>query len=123
VRVGENFTLQSLLGYSTLFGPGDAGGVQTFEYGFVFGYTIQHRILPLPATEQFIPMFELSGDTQLNKADPGHTSLRGNACFRLNLKSIGRVQPRLGLGYVFPINSGARQDLQRGIFTSLIFEY
>ena len=37
LRVGENFTVQSLFGYSTLLGGGDDGGLQTFEYGFVLG--------------------------------------------------------------------------------------
>src|SRR5215469_5546094 len=32
LKVG-NFTFQSVLGHSTLFGPGDEGGLQTFEYG------------------------------------------------------------------------------------------
>jgi len=122
LKVG-NFTLQSVFGYSMLFGPGDDGGLQTFEYGFVFGYTIQHQQLPLPGVQQLIPVFELSGETQLNKDDPGHNSLVGNAAFRVNLKAIGRVQPRVGLGYVFPIDKNAREDVHDGIFTSLVFEY
>jgi hypothetical protein len=122
LKVG-NFTLPSVFGYSMLFGPGDDGGLQTFEYGFVFGYTIQHQQLPLPGVQQLIPVFELSGETQLNKDDPGHNSLVGNAAFRVNLKAIGRVQPRLGLGYVFPIDKNAREDVHYGIFTSLVFEY
>jgi hypothetical protein len=97
--------------------------LQTFEYGFVFGYTIPHQQLPLPGVQQLIPVFELSGETQLNKDDPGHNSLVGNAAFRVNLKAIGRVQPRLGLGYVFPIDKNAREDVHDGIFTSLVFEY
>jgi hypothetical protein len=122
-RIGERFTVQSVLGYSKLFGSGEEGGLETFEYGFVFGYTIEHRKLPLPAVQQFIPMFELSGETGLNKADAGRNSLLGNACFRLNMNPIGRVQPRLGLGYVFPMTAAAREDLHWGVFTSLVFEY
>jgi hypothetical protein len=119
-----NFTLQSLVGYSTLFGPGEGGGgLQNFEYGFVFGYTIQHEQLPLPGVLQFIPMFELTGETGLNKDSAGDTSLTGNAAFRVNLKPIGRVQPRLGTGFVFPIDTNARQDLHWGVITSLVFEY
>ena len=37
LRVGEHFTLQSLFGYSTRFGGSPDGGLQNFEYGFVFG--------------------------------------------------------------------------------------
>jgi len=122
LKVG-NFTLQSILGYSTLFGPGDAGGLQTFEYGFVFGYTIPHRQLPLPDVQELIPFLELVGETEMNKDNPGHNSLLGNAGFRFNLKAIGRVQPRPGIGFVFPINSGARDDTHWGVITSLVFQF
>ena len=72
---------------------------------------------------QFIPVFELIGETELNKADPGRNSLTGNAGFRVNLKTVGQIQPRLGLGYVFPIDNGAREDMHWGVITSLVFEY
>src|SRR5258707_2481644 len=123
LKIGENFTMQSLLGYSTLLGGGADGGLQAFEYGFVFGYSIPHLQLPLPGVQQFIPMFEIKGETQINKADPENNSLLGNAAFRVNLNTIGRVQPRLGLGFVFPMNDNARADVHWGIFTSLWFEY
>jgi len=122
LKIGH-FTLQSIFGYSTLFGPGNDGGLQTFEYGFVFGYTIPHDKLPLPDVEQLIPFVELAGETELNKDDPGHNSLLGNAGLRLNLKAIGRVQPRPGIGFVFPLDSGAREDAHWGIITSLVFEF
>ncbi len=122
-KVGDHFTMQSIYGWSTLTGGGADGGAQTFEDGYDFGWTIQHRELPLPGVQQFIPMFELVGETPLNKDNSGQTSLTGNACFRLNLKAIGRVQPRLGLGYIFPLNNNARADVHNGIVTSLVFEY
>jgi hypothetical protein len=123
LRVGDHFTMQSIFGYSTLFGGGDEGGAQVFESGFVFGYTIPHKELPLPGVQDFIPMFELVGNTAMNHDDSGQTSLIGNACFRVNLDTIGRVQPRLGLGFVFPMNDNARADTHWGIITSLVFEY
>jgi hypothetical protein len=123
LKVGNHFTLQSIAGYSTLLGGGEEGGLQTFEYGFVFGWTLHRKELPLPDVQQFIPMLELIGETELNKADPGHNSLLGNAGFRVDLKTIGRVQPRLGLGFLFPIDQGARQDPHWGVMTSLVFEY
>jgi hypothetical protein len=123
LKVGENFTLQSLIGYSALLGGGADGGLQTLEYGFVFGYSIDHQRLPLPGIQQFIPMFEIQGETQMNRDNPGQTRLLGNAAFRVNLNTIGRVQPRLGLGFVFPMNNTARADVHWGIFTSLVFEY
>ncbi len=124
LKLGDHFTLQSIFGYSILYGSrATDGGLHVFEYGFVAGYTIPHAQLPLPYVLQLIPVFELSGETELNKADPGHTGLIGDLAFRLNLKAIGRVQPRLGLGYVFPINGGGRDDVSHGIITSMIFEY
>jgi hypothetical protein len=123
LRLGDHFTLQSIFGYSMLVGPGDDGGLQTFEYGFVVGYSIPHKELPLPGILQLIPVFELSGETGLDKASRGDTTLEGNVAMRANLKPIGNIQPRLGLGYVFPIDKGARQDLHWGIITSLVFEY
>src|ERR1700756_620518 len=123
LRLGEHFTLQSILGYSTLVGPGEDGGLQTFEYGFVFGYTIPHDQLPIPGTLQVIPVFELLGETAVNHSQKGDASLEGNAAVRVNFKTIGRVQPRLGIGYVFPIDNNARRDLHWGIVTSLVFEY
>ncbi len=123
LRVGEHFTMQSLFGYSTLYGGGVDGGLQNFEYGFVFGYSIPRNQLPLPGVQSLIPMFELKGETQMNHDDPGRNSLLGNAALRVNLKTIGRMQPRLGLGFVFPVNGNARADVHSGIFTSLVFEY
>lgn len=122
-KIGEHFTAQSIFGWSTLTGGGADGGVQTFESGFTLGWTLQHHELPLPGAQQFIPMFELVGETPMNKDNSGNTSLLGNACFRLNLKTIGRVQPRLGFGYLFPLNNNERADVHNGFVTSLVFEY
>lgn len=123
LQLGTHFTLQSIVGLSMLYGSDEDNGLKTFEYGLVFGYTIPRKELQLPDVLQFIPVFELIGETELNKADPGRNSLTGNAGFRVNLKTVGRVQPRLGLGYVFPIDNGAREDMHWGVITSLVFEY
>ncbi len=123
LRLGDHFTIQSILGYSTLIGGGEDGGLQTFEYGLVLGYTIQHDELPIPGMQQLVPMFELSGETELNHADHGRNSLIADAGFRANLKTIGRVQPRLGVAFVFPIGRNAREDVHWGVVTSLVFEY
>jgi hypothetical protein len=122
IQIG-NFTAQSIFGYSTLFGPGPDGALQTFEYGFVFGYTIEHDVAPLPDVMQTIPVFELIGDTELNKDNPGQNSLMADAGFRFNLKPVGRIQPRPGIAIVFPLDSGARQDTHWGVITSIVFEF
>ncbi len=118
-----NFSVQSILGYSMLFGPGDDGGLDTVEYGFVFGYTIPHKTLPLPGIAQLIPVFELSGETTLNKGEAGQNSLTADIGLRANLKAIGRIQARPGVVFVFPVDNGAREQTHWGIMTSLVFEF
>jgi hypothetical protein len=122
LKIGD-ITLQSVFGYSTLFGPSPDGGLQAFEYGFVFGYTLPHRILPLPAVQELIPIFELIGETELNTDNPGQNSVLGIAGFRLNLKAVGQMQPRPGVGFVFPINEVARNDTHGGVILSLVFQF
>jgi len=122
LKVG-NFTMQSILGYSMLYGPGDDGGLNTFEYGFVFGYTIPHKTLPLPGVAQLIPVFELSGETALNKDAAGQNSLTADIGLRANLKAIGRIQPRPGFVFVFPMDNGAHVETHWGFMASLVFEF
>jgi len=124
LKLGDDFTVQSIIGYSTLLGDGGQdGGLQTFEYGFVFGYTIERDKLAIPGVQQLIPLLELSGTTEVNKADPGHDNLTGDIGFRTNLTAIGPIQPRLGLVFVFPVDQGSRETQSWGIDTSLVFEY
>ena len=121
-RWGEHLTFQTIVGYSALYG-GDDDGIHTLEYGITAGYAISGKELPIPGILQLVPVVEISGEYQLNKEDAGRNSLLGMVGFRANTKAIGPVQPRLGLGYVFPVNATAREDLHWGVFTSLIFEY
>ena len=117
------FTVQSMFGYSMLFGPGADGGARNFEYGFTFGYDIAHKTLPLPGIEKIIPIAELSGETQLNKGAGGQNNLIAGVGLRANLKPIGRLQPRPGILFVFPLDNNARADQHWGIMTSLVFEF
>jgi hypothetical protein len=123
VKIGERFTMQSIFGYSMLYGSGDDGGLDTFEYGFTFGYNINHKDLPLPGVLRLIPILELSGATEVNKDQPGHNSLIANLGFRVNLRTIGGVEPRLGFGYILPVDKGGREGVHQGFVTSLVFEY
>jgi len=123
LRLGRHFSIQTVLGYDTLFGGGDQGGLQSFEYGFAFGYAISQHEMPLPAVHQFTPLFELSGETGLNQGESGQNSLLGSLGFRLDFKPLGELQPSLGLGYVFPIDSGAREEVHWGIASNLTFEF
>src|SRR5438132_7932187 len=104
-----------------LFGPGEDGGERVLEYGLVFGYSIPHRLLRLPGVLEIVPMAEITGETGLNHDT--RTALVGDAGFRLFCKSIGRVQPRVGLAFVFPMNNTAREETHWGIVTRLVFPY
>jgi hypothetical protein len=128
LKLGQHFSIQTVLGYDTLFGSGneggdDEGGLQSFEYGFAFGYTVLYRELPLPGVERLTPLFELTGETGLNKDEAGQNSLLGSMGFRLDLKPIGELEPSVGLAYVFPIDSGAREEVHWGIATNFTFEF
>ena len=68
-------------------------------------------------------MFELKGETRVNKRDTGRNNLPGDAGFRANLKAIGPVQPRLGFSFIFPLNDLARRDQHWGTITSLVFDF
>ena len=123
LTLGKHFTLQTVLGYSMLYGGGDDGGLQTFEYGFVLGYTITHKELPLPGVMKLVPVFELNGETQINKESPRHNSLTGDIGFRCNLNPIGPIQLRPGIAFVFPIDNGSREQMHWGVVASMVFEY
>jgi opacity protein-like surface antigen len=123
LRVGEHFSLQALGGYSILMGPGDEGGNHTFEYGLVAGYNLSRQDLALPYVEQLIPILELKGETGLNRDIAGTNILTGTVGVRANLEAIGAWQPRIGIGYIFPIDKGGREESKWGVVTSLVFEY
>ncbi len=123
LRLGEHFSIQASAGFSFLLGPHPDGGERVFEYGVVFGYSFEHEELPLPGVERVIPILELKGETLLNGEESGNNVLTGTAGVRFNLSSIGEFQPRLGVGYIFPIDQGARDEFRWGIITSLVFEF
>ena len=68
-------------------------------------------------------MLELRGDTLTNTHQAGNNSLVADLAFRANLRAVGRAQPRIGVGYVFPLDRGARSGLRGGVYTSLVFDF
>ncbi|HET6246196.1 MAG TPA: hypothetical protein VFE47_00710 [Tepidisphaeraceae bacterium] len=122
-RIGEHFTMQSIIGWSFLRGSqASGGGEQHLEYGLTLGWTIPHNELPLPYVQDFIPVFEIQGETLMNTHAGGEDDIVANFAFRANLFSIGRIQPRLGVGYLLPLDK-AKGDFDWGIYTSLVFEF
>ena len=123
LKFGKHFTIQALLGYDKLFGGGDDGGEEEFEYGLDFACTISHAELPIPGVERISPMFEVDGEVGLNKDETGQNDVLGSAGFRLDFRPIGGLEPSLGLGYVFPMSSVAHKDVHWGIAISLTVEF
>jgi hypothetical protein len=122
MRFGEHLSLQTSVGYSILIGP-EEGGASALEYSVVLGYNLEHDDLPLPGILRTIPIFELNGEWGLSGEGVGQNALFGTAGVRFNFASIGAAQPRIGIGYVFPIDQGAREELRWGVVTSLVFEF
>ena len=50
-------------------------------------------------------------------------NLTAGVGLRVNTKPIGRIQPRPGLLFVFPLDNNSRADQHWGIMTSLVFEF
>jgi hypothetical protein len=121
-RFGEHFSLQASVGYSFRVGP-DEGGESALEYSTIAGYNLEREDLALPWVSRTVPMVEVFGERGLSKDDAGKNELYGTVGARFNLEPVGDAQPRIGLGYVFPIDSGARDELDWGIVTSLVFEF
>jgi hypothetical protein len=123
LKLGDHLSLQTIVGYSMLYGPGPDGGAQVFEYGIDLGYSFQHEQLPIPHVRQLVPMFEISGETGLNHGESGVNSVTGLTGFRVDTDPIGRFAPRLGFGFFFPLNGTAHNDTHWGTAISLVFEY
>jgi hypothetical protein len=121
VRIGEHFSIQASAGYSMLIGP-EEGGTNTLETDVVFGWHIDHNELAIPHVLATIPIFELNNETSLSGESSGENALFGTVGARMNFEAIGPAQPRIGLGYVFPIDDGARQELDWGVIVSFAFE-
>lgn len=122
LRIGERFSIQSSVGYSFVIGPEDSGN-QVLEYSVVLGWDISPDDLPLPKfIERVTPIVEVIGERGMNHGNYTNV-LTGTAGFRVNFAAFGAIQPRIGLGYLFPIDGGGRDELDWGILTSIVFEF
>ncbi len=122
LRLGEHFSAQTWTGVNFVTGSKE-GGNHELRYGALLGWNIYHHEVPIPGTQSFAPLLELDGQRFLAGPERGENRLFGVAGVRVNFNPIGRVQPRVGVGYLFPIDQGARRELSWGIQTSLILEF
>jgi hypothetical protein len=123
LKLGDHFTVQAVLGRSTLYGGGSDGGLHALEYGLVAGYRLAPAQIPIPGVHRLTPMVELSGERELNVNDPSRDQLTGAVGFQMDLPALGDVQPQLGLGLTQPLDGGARATASRGVVVSLEFDY
>jgi hypothetical protein len=123
-RIGDHLAIQTGLGDSILVGP-QGRGLSTLEYNATFGYELTRDQLPLPVILNSWPIVEFEGERTLNQAEAGRDQLFGTAGFRFNFDSISwlAAQPRIGIGYTFPIDKGARDEFRWGVVVSVVFEY
>jgi len=126
LRLGDHFSVQAAAGTETLIGP-ERGGSSRLIYGVTLAYSLFKEDLGLPGINAISPMFEVTGEYLLSGEgeDENNTHrnhLFGTVGFRINTKSLPGFQPRIGVGYVFPMDDGARNELRWGIVTSFVFE-
>jgi hypothetical protein len=122
LRLGEHFSAQTWTGVNFVTGSKD-GGNHELRYGALLGWNISHKEMPIPGTVSATPLLELDGQRFLAGPERGDDRLFGVAGVRVNFVPVGPVQPRVGVGYLFPIDEGARQELSWGVQTSLILEF
>jgi hypothetical protein len=121
LRIGDHFGFQDHLGLSTLYG-GDENHDSTLEYSGDFSWIIDNTEINLPKEILgIVPMIEVAGEHRVNHGDFSN-NLSGVAGVRFNLANIGPALPRLGVGYIFPIDKGAREDFQWGVTVSLVLD-
>ena len=125
MKIGDHISLQTAVGLSMLVGPDEDGGLGTVEYDAVLGYELTHDALPIPRILNITPIIEFDGEYTLNHDDAQENNLVGVVGARFNFDSVSFLssQPRVGLGYMFPLDANAREDFHWGIITSLVFEY
>jgi hypothetical protein len=123
LKVGHHFTIQTILGYDKLFGGGDDGGSEEFEYGLAFAWAVPHAQLPIPGIQRISPLFELDGELGLNEDETGQNNVLGSAGVRVDFQPIGDLDSSVGLGYVFPISSVAREEVHWGIAANFTVEF
>jgi hypothetical protein len=123
LKIGKHFTVQTVLGYSRLFGNGRHDGEEEFEYGVALSYTITREQLHIPGVRQISPLFETQGDLGLNLGQAGANDVLGSVGFRMNFTNIGELQPSIGIGYLFPMTSDASDEVHWGVVSSFTIEF
>ena len=118
LRIGDHVSLEAWTGPQITIAPRQTNQL---IYGASLGYELPHQQLPLPLTDKLTPIFELDGQTPFSSN--GQDALFGVAGFEIDFHSADDPQPQLEIGYQFPMDEGARNQLRWGIITELILDF
>ena len=120
LAIGEHFSVQSLFAFTHTFGDTQTGRA-SFQYELAFGYAIEDEDFKIPLID--VTPDPQRGTRRQHGSTAGHNALTGTASRRAEFKTVGIVQPSFGVGYIFPIDGGGRDELGWGIITSATFEF
>jgi hypothetical protein len=117
LRLGAHASLQAWTGSQFTIGPDQH---TQFIYGALLGYELPHGDFPLPLTEKITPLLELDGQTPFS--GNAQDALFGAAGVDINFKSTGELHPAIEIGFQFPLDQGARDQLQWGVLAEFRLE-
>ncbi len=118
LRIGDHLSLEAWTGVQFTIAPHQTNQL---IYGLSLGYQLFHEQLPLPLTEKLTPIVELDGQSPLS--GQGQDALFGVAGLDVNFTSVAKIDPHIELGYQFPLDQGARDQLQWGIIAEVFLEF
>jgi hypothetical protein len=118
LRIGEHVSLEMWTGSQFTIAPDQTS---QFIYGASLGYRIRHDQLPVPFTDRLTPIFELDGQAPFSNG--GRDALFGVVGVEIGFKAIGEMQPQIAIGYQFPIDAGASEQLRWGIIAQIKLEF
>lgn len=118
LRIGRHVSIETWTGGAFSIAPHQT---DPFVYGVSIGYELFHEQVPLPFTEKLTPIVELDGQTPFSNR--GQDAVFGVSGFDFHGRSVGAMDPHLEVGYQFPLDQGARNQLRWGIVAQLFLEF
>jgi hypothetical protein len=77
----------------------------------------------VPGITSVTPLFELDGIDPMDDSGAMDEQLEGVVGCEVGFSSVSIAQPKLEVGFAFPIDAGARSEFQWGIVTSLFVDF
>jgi hypothetical protein len=118
LRIGDHVSLEGWTGTQITIAP---HGADQFIYGACLAYVFPYNSSPIPFTDRLVPQIEIDGQTPMSSRT--RESLFGVAGFDLSFKKVGPTTPHIAIGYEFPIDQGARDQLHWGILAQFVFDF